>query len=273
MHAHATPKPFSLRRAVLHALAISLIPLGTAYAQYAQVRITRDKTEIKSLRGADETRMWAPKDTVLEVIYIEGDRYQHRESNWYWVMLPKDPWATRPAGWVRGDKVELLALPAPTPTPNAARDAVAPPPAPAYDQPRTVARTGPTPLPERAAVDEASTAARPTFSDVVLNFEFGKSELTDDAKRTLASAISVPKPNARMSVALEGHADWVGSESYNEKLGMDRAEAVRRYLADQLRIPAGQISVVSYGEGDPAATNATAVGRAKNRRVVIKVGA
>ena len=60
-----------------------------------------------------------------------------------------------------------------------------------------------------------------------------------------------PKPNARLSVALEGHADWTGPEAYNEQLGLDRAESVRRYLAEQLRIPAGQISVVSYGEKQP----------------------
>jgi outer membrane protein OmpA-like peptidoglycan-associated protein len=271
MHAHVTPKPFSLRRAVVQACVISLIPLGTAWAQYAQVRITRDKTEIKSLRLADDVRMWAPKDTVLEVIYIEGDRYAHRESNWYWVMLPKDPWATRPAGWVRGDKVEFL----PAPAAAAAAPAVAvreTTPKPAYGEPKTVVRTSATPLPERAPVEDVAPAPS-AVSDVVLNFEFGRSELTEDAKRTLATAISVPKPNARLSVALEGHADYVGSERYNEKLGMDRAETVRRYLADQFRIPAGQISVVSYGEGDPAATNATAEGRARNRRVVIKVGA
>jgi outer membrane protein OmpA-like peptidoglycan-associated protein len=109
--------------------------------------------------------------------------------------------------------------------------------------------------------------------DVVLNFEFDKSSLTDEAKRKLASAVSVPKPNTRLVVALEGHADWVGPERYNEQLGLARAETVRQYLADLLRIPAEQISVVSYGEGSPVAPNTTRAGRAQNRRVVIKGGA
>jgi outer membrane protein OmpA-like peptidoglycan-associated protein len=272
MHAHLTPKPFSLRRAVVQACVISLIPLGTAWAQtYAQVRVTHDKTEIKSLRQSNDVRMWAPKGTVLEVIYIEGDRYAHRESNWYWVMLPKDPWATRPAGWIRGDKVEHVPLPAAA-APAVASRVAAPAAGSVYGEARNVVRTSATPLIERAPAAEAAPAPAP-MSDVVLNFEFGRSELTEDAKRTLANAMSLPKPNARLSLALEGHADYVGSERYNEKLGMDRAEAVRRYLADQFRIPASQISVVSFGEGDPAATNATAEGRARNRRVVIKVGA
>ena len=108
---------------------------------------------------------------------------------------------------------------------------------------------------------------------MILNFQFGRSELTDEAKRKLASAIVTPKPNARLTVALEGHADWTGPEAYNEQLGLDRAESVRRYLAEQLQIPAGRISVVSYGENSPAAPNTTRAGRALNRRVVVKGGA
>jgi outer membrane protein OmpA-like peptidoglycan-associated protein len=76
-----------------------------------------------------------------------------------------------------------------------------------------------------------------------------------------------------LSVALEGHADWVGSEAFNERLGLDRAESVRQYLAEQFRIPADQIRVVSFGESSPAAPNTTREGRAQNRRVVIKGGA
>ena len=99
------------------------------------------------------------------------------------------------------------------------------------------------------AVREAALARPVVFSDVVLNFQFGRSELTDEAKDKLASAISIPKANARMmSIALEGHADWTGPEGYNERLGLARAESVRRYMAEQLQIPADRISVVSYGE-------------------------
>ena len=103
-HAHISPRR-SFRRALTQAFVLSLIPLGSAFAQANQslpfVRVTRDKTEIKALRGTDDVRMTAPKGAVLEVIHIEGDRYVHRDSNWYWVLLPHDPWATRPAGWTR----------------------------------------------------------------------------------------------------------------------------------------------------------------------------
>ncbi len=272
-HIHVNRRTLSLRRTLTQALVLSLLPLGTAFAQANQalpfVRVTRDQTEISSLRNTTDVRMTAPKGAVLEVIYIEGDRYQHRASNWYWVLLPRDPWATRPAGWVRGKDIEHVA-PAASATTPLASGSRAPTSTSASIEIANATRVGA--APERAPA-ETSTAARAVFSDVVLNFPFGRSELTEDAKRKLSEAIAAPKPNARMSVALEGYADWVGTQGYNEQLGLARAESVRRYLADQLQIPAGQISVVSYGEANPAAPNTTREGRAQNRRVVIKVGA
>jgi outer membrane protein OmpA-like peptidoglycan-associated protein len=74
-----------------------------------------------------------------------------------------------------------------------------------------------------------------------------------------------------LSFLLEGHADWVGTEAFNERLGLARAEAVKRYLTDHHQIPAERISVISFGEGQPAASNTTRSGRAQNRRVVVKV--
>jgi outer membrane protein OmpA-like peptidoglycan-associated protein len=269
-HAHPGRRTSSLRRAIMPALALSLLPLGTAFAQsFPYVRVTHDSTEIRPLRQTNDVRMTAPKGVVLEVIYIEGDRYKHRDSNWYWVLLPKDPWATRPAGWIHGDHVELVPPPQPAATPQASRVDV-----PQVQEARNEARTEPRSMAVREPAPVEEIPVEPViFSDVVLNFQFGRSDLTDEAKRKLASAIVTPKPNARISVALEGHADWTGPEAYNEQLGLDRAESVRRYLAEQLRIPTGQISVVSYGENSPAAPNTTREGRAQNRRVVIKGGA
>lgn len=268
LHAHVSRR---LARTLTQAFVLSLIPLGTAFAQANQslphVRVTHDKTEIESLRQIDDVRMTAPQGAILEVIYIEGDRYVHKDSNWSWVLLPRDPWATRPAGWVRGDSVEHYVLPEPAAAPRTASTGDVPAAKKPLDDSRTLT------VRETAPVEVVTEAEPIFFSDVVLNFQFGKSELTEEAKRKLVSAITTPKPNARLSVALEGHADWIGPEAYNEQLGLDRAEAVRRYLAEQLRIPAGHISVVSYGENSPAAPNTTRDGRAQNRRVVIKGGA
>ena len=72
-------------------------------------------------------------------------------------------------------------------------------------------------------------------------------------------------------IEIEGHTDNVGGKEYNEQLGLERAEAVKRYLYEQHQVPLHKMNVISYGEDKPAAENRTRDGRAQNRRVVIKV--
>ena len=108
--AHVTPRSWSLGRAFTQALILSLFPLATtASAQpppYADVTVTHDRTEIECFGRIDEVCMTAPQGTVLEVLYIDGDRYNHRKSNSYWVLLPPDQWGRRVSGWIGGDDVE-----------------------------------------------------------------------------------------------------------------------------------------------------------------------
>jgi peptidoglycan-associated lipoprotein len=70
---------------------------------------------------------------------------------------------------------------------------------------------------------------------------------------------------------IEGHTDNIGSEEYNQKLAAMRAEAVRNYLAEKDGIPLHAMNIISFGESKPLAANTTSEGRAKNRRVVIRV--
>jgi outer membrane protein OmpA-like peptidoglycan-associated protein len=72
-------------------------------------------------------------------------------------------------------------------------------------------------------------------------------------------------------IEIEGHTDNVGDKVYNEKLGMERAEAVKRYMYEAHQIPLHKINVISYGEDKPVAPNKTRDGRAQNRRVVVRV--
>jgi len=72
-------------------------------------------------------------------------------------------------------------------------------------------------------------------------------------------------------IEIEGHTDNAGSKDLNYKLGLERAESVKRYLYEQHQVPLHKISVISYGEEKPIAPNNTKTGRAQNRRVVIKV--
>ena len=274
-HVHFRSRPWSLRRALAQALVVSLIPMGTAFAQSAPyVRVTREEIPISSFRNTEGwTLMTAPRGTVLEVALTRGDQYSNRDANWYWVLLPPDSWGTQRLGWISGRDVERVPPPerakaAPVPK---TRVVERPRAQPALEQP---SRASVLVAPEvrNPAPAAVPTAVTPEVSEVVLHFEFGKSNLSDEARRLLAGAVGMLKANAQsVSFALDGHADWTGPEAFNERLGLLRAEAVKRHLAEQHQIPVDKISVVSHGESQPAASNATREGRAENRRVVVKV--
>jgi outer membrane protein OmpA-like peptidoglycan-associated protein len=267
-HVHPVLRRLPLLRISVLALAV-LMTAATAFAQSAlpTVRTTSEQTEIDSfLHSKGYMLTVAPRGTVMEVIYTEGDPFHHLPSNWYWVLLPRDDWGTKRAGWVSGRDVEYI--PPPEPKVREPEPVVAPMPQPANEVRRAEVVSQPEPLVASNVADDA-----PEVSEVVVHFAFDKSELTDDAKAKLAEAVSMLKTHAQtVTFALQGHADATGPEKYNDKLGQARAESVKRYLAEQHQISAEKISVVSYGEKEPAASNATRDGRAQNRRVVLKVG-
>jgi outer membrane protein OmpA-like peptidoglycan-associated protein len=104
------------------------------------------------------------------------------------------------------------------------------------------------------------------------NFKFGKADLPDEAIAELDKLVTQLKaePNGAY-IEIEGHTDAVGPKDINERIGMERAEAVKRYLYEHHQIPLHKINVISYGEDKPVAPNNTKDGRAQNRRVVVKV--
>jgi peptidoglycan-associated lipoprotein len=126
-------------------------------------------------------------------------------------------------------------------------------------------------------VDAVETAARRLVYEVTLsedqgNFKFGQTMLPDEAKGRLDQMVAQLKADPKgVFIEIEGHTDNVGSKELNERLGMERAEAVKRYLYEQHQIPLHKINVISYGEDKPVAPNNRRDGRAQNRRVVIKV--
>jgi outer membrane protein OmpA-like peptidoglycan-associated protein len=104
------------------------------------------------------------------------------------------------------------------------------------------------------------------------NFKFGKAVMPDEAKGELDQLVQTLKaePNGAY-IEIEGHTDSSGSPDVNYRLGLERAENVKRYLYEQHQVPLHRINVISYGEDKPIAPNKTRDGRAQNRRVVIKV--
>src|SRR5262245_30248592 len=104
------------------------------------------------------------------------------------------------------------------------------------------------------------------------NFKFGKADLPDGAKQRLDEMVAQLKQDPKgVFLEIEGHTDNVGGKIINEKVGLERAEAVKRYLYEQYQIPLHKMNIISYREDKPIAPNKTREGRAQNRRVVIKV--
>lgn len=159
------------------------------------------------------------------------------------------------------------APPAPAPAPAPPAPAPAPPP-PAPAPAPVVAAPAPPPPP-------APAPARPRelFTLKAVLFEFNSSALTRGAKDTLGVAVTYLKAHEDVHVEIQGHTDSKGSDEYNMKLGLRRAESVKAFLATQ-GISADRVSTKSFGKSDPVADNEingkdNPVGRALNRRVVI----
>jgi len=110
------------------------------------------------------------------------------------------------------------------------------------------------------------------LSDEQGGFAFNKTALPDEAKAKIDEMVKgiLADPKGAF-FEIEGHTDNVGAKVANEKLGLERAETVKRYLYETYQIPLHRISVISYGAEKPMADNKTKDGRAQNRRVVIRV--
>jgi peptidoglycan-associated lipoprotein len=128
-----------------------------------------------------------------------------------------------------------------------------------------------------AKADELDKNAKKLVYTVVLSedqggFKLNKSTLPDAAKTRIDDMVKQLMADPKGAYfEIEGHTDNTGDKLINEKLGMERAETVKRYLYETYQIPLHRINVISYGEDKPVADNKTKDGRAQNRRVVIRV--
>lgn len=115
--------------------------------------------------------------------------------------------------------------------------------------------------------------APPTKKKIVLrgvNFDFDKSDIRADARPILDEAISTLKEYKDITLSVEGYTDGIGSDAYNQKLSVRRAQSVATYL-EKGGIAASRMTVKGFGKTHPVATNDTAEGRAENRRVELKI--
>jgi peptidoglycan-associated lipoprotein len=102
-------------------------------------------------------------------------------------------------------------------------------------------------------------------------FEFNQYELTNIGKNVLDEVGKRMQDNTSLVLEIMGHADKVGSDTYNLLLGHNRAESAQRYLKEKFEIPLYRMYIVSYGESKPESIADSPKGDAANRRVVLRL--
>jgi len=178
-----------------------------------------------------------------------------RDANW----TP----ATAAAGCDGAIVAPRAAAPAPAP-------AAAPAPAPRAAAPAAAPAPAPAPAPRAAAPAPAPAAATKVTYAADTFFDFDKSVLKADGKAKLDDLVGKVKAiNLEVIIAV-GHTDSAGSDAYNQKLSVKRADAVKAYLTTK-GIEKNRVYTEGKGEKQPVADNKTDAGRSKNRRVEIEV--
>lgn len=104
-----------------------------------------------------------------------------------------------------------------------------------------------------------------------VHFGFDKSDLTSKAKKALDQLGSEIGNTRSYIVVIDGNTDSVGSADYNYVLSQRRADSVVQYLASKYSVPAHKLYVIGLGKDKPVEKNNNSAGRAKNRRVDIRL--
>lgn len=106
---------------------------------------------------------------------------------------------------------------------------------------------------------------------VGLNFESGSARIPDEQRPLLEKVYRAASVFPRSQIIIEGHTDSYGSDDNNMALSRERADAVGAYLVDEFGIQEFRTSSVGYGETQPIANNETPQGRARNRRIDVRI--
>ena len=122
---------------------------------------------------------------------------------------------------------------------------------------------------EGADIERVGEGIKITFDSGIL-FGFDSDELSPASRENIGDLAEILQKYEDTDILIEGHTDSKGSESYNEKLSEQRADAVSDQLK-MLGVSSARISEVGYGEEMPVADNSTEEGRRQNRRVEVAI--
>ncbi len=106
-----------------------------------------------------------------------------------------------------------------------------------------------------------------------VKFDFDKATIRQDAYDDIEVLADFMKQYDQTSTTVEGHTDAIGTDAYNQRLSMQRAQSVRDALVNRYGVEASRLEAIGYGESRPIADNSTELGRAINRRVEASVEA
>jgi OOP family OmpA-OmpF porin len=110
-----------------------------------------------------------------------------------------------------------------------------------------------------------------SVADTTVLFGFDKAELTRKDKQTLDDFAAQFQNQRHYIVQVEGYTDSTGPADYNYQLSQRRADVVIQYLAQKYNVPAHKIFLIGLGKDNPVAQNTSSAGRAKNRRVDVRL--
>jgi OOP family OmpA-OmpF porin len=127
--------------------------------------------------------------------------------------------------------------------------------------------------PRGVLVNDVGCPVKTVSVSLDLKFPTGKSELSAEFDPQLKKVADFMDRFPTVTLVIEGHTDNVGSAAKNKVLSQVRADSVKNALIKKFNVSADRVSSKGFGAESPVASNATAEGRAKNRRVVAVLSA